>query len=302
MKRVAVLYNPRSGALASGEPLDRRLVHAIERHGAMPEVRPFDPATVRADVDALLANGPRAVLVAGGDGTVTAVAEHLVGGDVPLGVVPGGTMNVLARDLGIPDDPEDAVGVLLDAPVRRIDVAEVNGRPVLCASALAMLPHLGRVRENVRGTGGVPLLRALARGVRILFRYPRTPVTLTVDGHAHHVRTRAVLVSNNPLAFGSSGSAPAGRERLDAGRLAVYATRGRMYRDLIDLTVRLVNGGPRKVRLLATYEGEVVEVDMLRPGLVSVMNDGEIVQLEPPLRYRIRSQALPVVAPTAKDA
>src|SRR4051794_6507291 len=68
------------------------------------------------------------VVAAGGDGTVSAVAARLVGGQRKLGVIPGGTLNHFARDLGIPDDIEAAAAVLKTGRSRRVDVAELNGR------------------------------------------------------------------------------------------------------------------------------------------------------------------------------
>ncbi|MEV4512383.1 diacylglycerol kinase family protein [Dactylosporangium sp. NPDC049525] len=312
MDRVAVVYNGRSGALlAGGGPVPReRLGRLFDRCGVAAELRAFDPDTLAADVRALLAGAPDALIVAGGDGTVRAVAEHLLGSDVPLGVLPAGTMNVLARDLGVPDDLDRAAETLLAAPVARIDVATVNGQPFLCSSMLAMMPHLGRLRERARGGAGLGVLRLLGRGLRLVRRYPRMRLTIVVDGQdtseqgtggqgtggrKYEVRTRAVVVSCNPLAAGPPPMP--GRDRLDAGTLAVYVTHDRTNWDLLAVATKLFRGNWQQDPRIRAYEGRTVQVTSPRLALMSVMSDGEIGQLNLPLRYAIQPGALLVLAP-----
>ncbi|MDQ0364444.1 diacylglycerol/lipid kinase family protein [Catenuloplanes indicus] len=298
MKRVAVVYNARSGALlarAEASP-EEQLTELFAKRGVEVRMRPFEPGTLRIDVAGLLAEEPDAVFVAGGDGTVRALAEQLAGGDVPLGILPLGTMNLLARDLGVPVDLEEAADALLAAPVDRIDVATVNDSPYLHSSMLAMLPHLGRIRERVRGQR-LGVFRLIDRAVRLIRRYPRMELTITVDGAEHLTRTRAVVVSCNPLA---AGPAPIpGRKRLDAGRLAVYVTKERGSWDLVEVVAKLFNGGWQQDERIRVYEGKTVEVRSTRLALMSVMSDGENAQLATPLRYEIRPRALAVLAPGA---
>ncbi|GAA1500927.1 diacylglycerol kinase family protein [Dactylosporangium maewongense] len=295
MERVAVVYNGRSGAFLGGDPPEERLVRRFGESGVTAQVRAFAPETLAADVEELLKGEPDAVFVAGGDGTVRAVAERMLGGDVPLGVLPAGTMNVLARDLGVPDDLDRAVGALLAAPVRRIDVATVNGVPFLCSSTLAMMPHLGRLREHARGRRGAGTVRLLGRGWRLLRRYPRLRLTIDVDGRVYEARTRAVVVSCNPL---DAGPAPMpGRQRLDAGTLAVYVTDDRTGWDLLRVAGKLVRGTWQRDPGVHTYIGETVRVKTPALAMMSVMSDGEIAQLTVPLHYELRRRALAVLAP-----
>ena len=293
-----MVYNARSGALlarAEASPADQ-LTELFARRGVHAELCAFEPGTLRLDVEGLLAGEPDALIVAGGDGTVRALAEQLIGGDVPLGILPLGTMNLLARDLGVPADLDAAVDALLAAPVDRIDVATVNGSPFLHSSMLAMLPHLGRIRERVRGQR-LGAVRLIDRAVRLIRRYPRMELTVSVDGEDHLTRTRAVVVSCNALA---AGPAPIpGRERLDGGRIAVYVTKERNSWDLIEVVAQLFNGGWQQDERIRAYEGKTVEVRSSRLALMSVMSDGENAQLATPLRYEIRPRALAVLAPGA---
>ncbi|WP_433074511.1 diacylglycerol/lipid kinase family protein [Dactylosporangium sp. CA-052675] len=290
MDHVCVVYNARSGA-----QLDRdRLARLFERRGVKAQLRAFDPDSLTADVRELLATGPDALLVAGGDGSVRAVAERMLGSEVPLGIVPGGTMNVLARDLGVPNDLDEAVDALLSASVAWIDVATVNDQIFLCSSMLALMPHIGRLRERARSSarGRLGLLR---NGLRILRRYPRMRLTIVVDGQEHPAHTRAAVVSCNPLA---AGPAPLpGRDRLDAGTLAVYVTHDRTRWDLLTVAARLFDGSWQRDARIRVYEGTSVRIRTSSLRYLSVMSDGEIAQLGVPLRYEIRPRALAVLAP-----
>jgi diacylglycerol kinase family enzyme len=187
--RVAVVYNPRSGALLARAEDDpgEQLRKIFAEKGVPAEFRAFSHETIGADVRELLQGNPDALIVAGGDGTVSTIAERLLGGEVPLGVLPGGTMNVLAHDLGVPKELDQAVDALLDAPVHHIDVGLVNDRPFLCGSSLAMMPHLGRLRERARGQVGLAAMRFAGRFLRMLWRYPRMRLTIVVGGREYAV-------------------------------------------------------------------------------------------------------------------
>lgn len=299
MKRVAVVYNARSGALlarAAASP-EEQLTELFGKRGVQADLKPFDMSTLTADVRELLTHGPDALIIAGGDGTVKAVAERMLAHDLPMGILPLGTMNLLARDLGVPADLDAAADALLAAPVDRIDVATVNGEPFLHSSMLAMLPHLGRIRERSRGGAGFGTVRLLDKALRLIRRYPRMPLTIVVDGQEHTIRTRAVVVSCNPLA---AGPAPIpGRDRLDDGLVAVYVTLERTSWDLVEVTAKLFNGGWRQDERIRSYEGKTVEVRSSKLALMSVMSDGEIAQLTTPLRYEVQPKALAVLAPGA---
>lgn len=299
MEEVAVVYNARSGAFLSGrESPAEQLTGLFGRHGVSVRLCAFDPATASADVRDLLADDPDAMIVAGGDGTVRTVAARLEGSPVPLGVLPAGTVNVLAQDLGVPVELEAAVAALLTAPVRKIDVASVNGLTFLCSSTLAMTPHLGRLRERLRGGAGWQTVPLLGRAARLLWRYPRMPLTVTVDGTAHAVRTRLIVVSDNPL---SASKTFHRRDRLDTGRLAVYVAEGRTLWDRLVITARLLDGSWQQDRRVVALQGRRVEISSPTLAFMSVMSDGEISQLELPLRYEVHPAALAVLMPGSRS-
>lgn len=297
MDQVAVVYNPHAGTLRAGSSSEERVAALLSERGVSPHLHAFAPGTVAEDVRGLLAAGPDALIVAGGDGTVRTVAACLTGSDVPLGILPTGTMNVLARDLGLPTGLEAAVEAVLRAQPQKIDVATVNGELFLCSSTLAMMPHLGRLRERARGGFGWQTMSLLGRGVRILWRYPRMRLTIVVNGTDHEVRTRAVVVTCNPLSAGPS--AGLGRPRLDGGVLAVYVAQDRTNWDLLAVAAKLLDGSWQRDKRLHAYQGQTVQVRSPALTMTSVMSDGEIGQLDLPLTYEIQPRALTILKPRA---
>jgi diacylglycerol kinase family enzyme len=208
--------------------------------------------------------------MAGGDGSLAGVAEVAVERDVPFVVVPFGTRNHFARDLEL--DPDDPLGALRAFSGRetRVDTGRVNDRLFLNNVSLGLYARLVRRREHHRRRSeAFARLRALG----LLVRRPG-PLGVTIDGRP--VEARVILVSNNryelePFSVGE-------RERLDEGALHVYVAHG---------------------WLRGTWEeqsGERFTIDT-RAGRIPAAVDGEPEELETPLRFEIRPQALRVLLP-----
>lgn len=152
MRRAVLVTNPAAGRRARLR-LDAALATVGERFAVqMIVVRPG--AAVRAAVATAVAAGPDVVIAQGGDGTVSAVAGALVGTGVPMGILPGGTANSLARALGIPLDIEGACANLLTEHVRRIDTAVVRAgrsRPRTMVLAASVGLHADTIGGTERG-------------------------------------------------------------------------------------------------------------------------------------------------------
>ena len=141
----------RAGTLLDGATHCRRDQSALSPHCERLDVRLLAPRELaRAIADAAIGRHDT-VIVGGGDGSVSAAVAAFSSSDKVLGVLPFGTMNLLARDLGMPSDPQAAVAALAAAVPRRIDLAEINGRPFHTLSGLGFFSHMARAREEVRG-------------------------------------------------------------------------------------------------------------------------------------------------------
>jgi diacylglycerol kinase family enzyme len=305
MSQAVIVVNRRAGAGAERvDTLAGRLATRLSAEGSTPSSIVFDtskqaPRSWPQRLQAALAAGGERVFVLGGDGTVLAVASRLLGRPIPLGVIPLGTANLLARDLGIPLQPEAAIDLLTKHPrVGTIDVGEVNGQPFLCASMIGLTTALARTREAVRGRGPLPAAFRFARkALLLLWRYPYHRMRIRIDEQRLKVETRALIITNNPIR--SVVRPNPSRERLDSGLLGLYGVRQGPLWDLPRLALRLIQGDWSQDPRIFHQQAPALCIETRHERELTVMNDGERVRLKTPLHYAIRPLALRVLQPDA---
>ena len=247
------------------------------------------------------APGCQTVWAGGGDGTVSAVASALVGTGKSLGVLPLGTLNHFAKDLGLPLDLEEAARALLAGRVARADAAEVNGRVFINNSGLGIYPSIVRERERRQERHGLGKWAALAWAtVTVLRRYPYLRARLTANGRALSRRTPFVFVGNNEYELDAFRIGA--RARLDAGLLCVHLTRrdaGRL--GLVRLALGALAGRLREDRDFESLTTDELTIETRRRR-AHVSLDGEVTVMQTPLRYRTLPGALKVVVPAGGDS
>ena len=296
--RATVLVNAAAGVKArESDEESERIVAGLEARGVSATIRQVPgPELTDAARDAAAA-GAEAVVMAGGDGTVSAGAAALTGGDCPMGVLPLGTLNHFARDLGIPQDLEGALEVVASGIVRRVDVGEANGRVFVNNASIGLYPHAVLVREkqqDERGTG--KWLAMFRAAVATLRRFPVVRVTLQLPKGAVRVTTPLVFIGNNKyeMTLLSLGK----REVLDGGELWLYVASHRGRVGFVSLALRAVIGRLDQARdFLGVAVPEVTIEDRRR--VIPIAFDGEVSEVESPLRCRSRPAALPVIVPAA---
>ncbi len=272
-RHSVLVINPRSGG---GKAERVRLADQCRSRGIEPVV--LEPgADLVQLVEKAVAEGADAVGMAGGDGSQGAVAAVVARHGIAMVVVPSGTRNHLAMDLGL--DRRDVVGALDafgDACEGRIDLGEVNGRLFLNNVTLGIYGIA--VQRTTYRDAKVRTLTETAR--EVLGPSGELPAARLVDDLGReHVDPAVVLVSNNPYALhrpGVSGMRPA----LDGGRLGV-----------------LVLHRPDDRRRPPARAWTAQSLRMTAAETVAAGVDGEAVQLTPPLDFGVRSRALRVRVP-----
>lgn len=237
------------------------------------------------------------VVFGGGDGTISTGAAALAGGPKTLGVLPLGTFNHFARDLGIPLGLEDAVRTIAEGRVREVDLGEAGGRTFVNNASIGLYPELVRVRDELRRHRGMRKGAAMLAAAREVLRDPPfLRVDLRVLGDVARVRTPFVFVGNNR--YEMSLFALGGRPALDRGELSLYVARNTRRWGIVRLALRALVGRLRQDR---DFEALTVpEVEVVTPRrTVRVALDGELHRMESPLRYRVRPRALRVLVPAA---
>jgi YegS/Rv2252/BmrU family lipid kinase len=244
---------------------------------------------------AIAERGDPRLVVGGGDGTIGAAASALVGSTTMLGILPLGTLNHFARDLGLPADLGQAATLLAAGEDRRVDVAEMNGRIFINNSAIGLYPLMVLERDLQRKRlGRSKRLAMVVASLRTLARFGHQRLTLTVNEEKARVDTPLLFVGNNDYRIDIA--APGKRESLDDGQLCVLVMRKKTAAGLIAASVRALFNRARADDMVQIDGVQRLTVGSARNQL-RVSLDGEVVRAEPPLEYKIRKKALRVVAP-----
>lgn len=296
---IGVVLNASSGN-AGGEAAAKRLADIFTAAGREARITVAEGGgEIRAAMQRAVESGCETLVAGGGDGTINTAAQILLGGEVRLGVLPLGTLNHFAKDLGIPLDLDEATQVVLDGIVCQVDVGEVNGRVFLNNSSLGVYPAIVRLRERYRTKVRGKWIAALWAGLTVLRRNPFMAVRIVVEEKAIVRRTPFVLVANNE--YQMSGIHAGTRESLARGRLALYVLNAEQRPGLLRLAWQVLLKGAEGVKEvdLITVEEATVETRRRR---LQVATDGEVLTLESPLRYRMRPGALRVHVPATTSA
>jgi YegS/Rv2252/BmrU family lipid kinase len=229
-------------------------------------------------------------VVMGGDGLVGQVGGVLTGAEVPLGIIPGGRGNDLARVLGIPKDVEGAADVLAAGNVRRIDVGEVNGHRFVGIASCGFDSVANRIANEAELIGGN--LVYLYAGLRTLATWRPARFTVTVDGRRHEFSGYTVAAANNKAYGGGMFVAP--HAELNDGQLDVVLIEqiGKL-RYLANLPT-VFKGTHVEKEGVTVLRGAEVEIEADRP--FAVYADGDHLA-DLPARVHVLPSALGVIAP-----
>lgn len=295
MGTIAVIANAGSGA-GRERPDPSSLPGVFRQHGLHATVHELAPG---GDMDALLdralAAGAGCLVAAGGDGTVNAVAARALERDLELGVLPLGTLNHFARDLGIPDELDAAVRVIAEGRSRRVDVGTVNDKLFLNNASIGLYATIVLDRESQQRRLGRGKWQALCRATLAALRDPDPfEVAVEVDGRQLRRTTPFLFVGNNDYIV--QGPAAGQRARLDDGTLSLYVLHPRTALGLLWLALRTLLRGRSGARDLDAFSAGALTVAARAPQL-DVARDGEVEAMATPVRFAVRPRALRVLAP-----
>lgn len=295
--KVRVIVNRHGGTLkGSGEDGEAQLREAFAKAGVEADLRLTEPDAISdALAEGAKAPGLDALVAGGGDGTLSCAAGHLAGTGRPLGILPLGTLNHLARDAGIPTALEEAAAVIAGGRIQEIDLAEVNGRVFVNNSSVGLYPDMVRLREaEQERKGRSKRLAMLSASFTTLRHFRRHRLWISAEGLEAPIHTPLLFVGNNR--YEVNLFALGKRAALDEGKLCLYAVRARSRAHLFWAGIRGVFGRLDQQRDFVTAYVREAEVSSDRPFL-TISADGETVQMETPLRYRIRPKALKLIVP-----
>ncbi len=293
-RRHLVLVNPSAGGGRARELLPRLEAALRERNVAFRLVMTTSLDHGVEEAREAAANGEVPVVMSG-DGLIGQVGGALVGSGVPMGIIPGGRGNDLARVLGIPTEIPAAVELITSGATRSIDVPEVNGRRFLGIASCGFDSDANRIANEARFFKGN--LVYLYAALRALAAWKPARFVVTLDGTRHEVTGYAVAVANSKAYGGGMFLAP--DAELDDGRLDVVHTGNvSKLRFLVNLP-KVFKGRHIENDEVAVLRASEVEIAADRP--FAVYADGDHLA-DLPASIRVLPRALDVIAPPSGAA
>ena len=295
---VSVIVNAGSGSVL-GDETAQTLRERFIAYGIKAEVFLVTSGREIVRLARRAAEGEADLIVAGGgDGTISTIAVEAAKAGKTLGVLPLGTLNNFSKDLGIPQDLREAVGVIATGVVKEIDLAEVNGRIFINNSSIGLYPKMvvGRERQQQK-LGRGKWAAAFWASLRLFRISPFLRVTIELDGKEFERKTPFVFVGNNEYEMDMFNIGR--RTSLDEGKLSLYYLHRQGRSGLVMLAWKTLTG-----RLKQWKDFEAVATDHVtiraRRRRIRVAHDGETGVMRPPLEYRIRPKALKVIVPQSE--
>lgn len=292
MEKIGVIINVSAGSISNQEVAEA-IRAAFERRGVEARVETATGKKLPEIARAMRDEGFDHIVAGGGDGTISAVASQLVGHRAALGVLPLGTLNHFARDIGMPLDTEGAIAAICSGEVRAVDVASVNGVVFINNSSLGLYPDQARLRQVWRAKiGRWPAL--IIASIIVLTRFPFLRVTAEFNGKRITRRCPMMLVSNNEYKLAPGKLTE--RERLDSGMLGVYLLRDEGRTGLLRIALHSLVYSLEETSSFENDRATEVIVTTHRKR-IRVALDGEVYRFDTPLRYASVPGSLRVIMP-----
>lgn len=231
------------------------------------------------------------VIVGGGDGTLNAALEGLVATQLPLGILPLGTANDLARTLGIPQSLPEACQIIARGQIRRIDLGQVNGKHFFNTASLGLSVQITRyVTKQAKQRWGRVAYALTA--FQVLWKAQPFQARICVNGVSTQVKTVQITVGNGRYYGG--GLAVADDATIDDQRLDLYSIEIQHWWEMLPLLLAMQQGSFANRRGIRTFQGQEIEVYTQKSHIINT--DGELTT-QTPAQFRIIPQAMSVFVP-----
>jgi diacylglycerol kinase family enzyme len=287
---IPVIVNSSGGtASAAGDRLAERLSASFAAAGLAIDLHLIAPGKLAWHLDRVA--GAPLVVVGGGDGTLGRAAGVLAKARSALGILPLGTRNHLAAQLGIPDDLGEAARVIAAGRRMRMDLGCAGGRVFINNASVGLYSRLVLAREEMPGP---KWLGTIPAAWHVLRRLHAQLLDLSIGGTRRSLRTPLLFIGNNRYALdrGRLGE----RDSLADGELSFYAVAPRTPVQLLAMALRIVAGRANHGRdFLALTSAPSARLG--GTGHVEIALDGEVDHLPLPLEFHSLPQALEVIVP-----
>jgi diacylglycerol kinase family enzyme len=295
-QKIALILNDSSGL--ESDKADILKLLELPENSIFTVVR-FDSKNIRSSVSKLASEGYTSIVAVGGDGTVSAVAGTIIElglqkRGIKLGVLPTGTFNHFAKDLGIPSSIAETLNIIRKEKSVLIDVGKVNDMYFVNNSSLGIYPKIVKIRDRMKKNGYGKTIALVAASISAL----RTDNSLSIEFESENNKVRKitpfVFIGNNKYEI--SGFNIGERKRLDEGSLTICITKQVSKFRLIVLACKAIIG-----TLIESTDFNVIGLKEFtiysKASLIDVSHDGEVSKINTPLHYQILPKIISVIIP-----
>jgi diacylglycerol kinase (ATP) len=292
-----VVLNPMAGISKAGH-IERVIAQGLDEAGWTYTIH---TTTEGEDIAEVVRNAVRdeysVVIAAGGDGTVSAAGDGLVGSGIPLGIVPSGTGNALARDMGIPINAARAVALITGANRRRsIDALRLNDHHYFLNLSIGVSAAAMTDTEQTEKRR-LGIVAYLITGIQKIVGLQPAGFELRIDGAYRYVHAADIVITNCGI-IGVSALKLAPDSAVDDGEVAVCIIRGRTVFDYLSALVNSLLRRSRNQRIECVPARESVTIEATRP--LPLQADGDPLGRQN-AEVQIVPQALELLIPTKED-
>jgi len=289
-RRIAIVRNPNSGSAAEPSALATaaRQANVQVTVADAPSGPAFGPwvRRVAADYDIVVA--------AGGDGTVSTVAAAVASAGKTLAIIPTGTLNHFARDLGIPTEVEAAVAVISAGREHRVDIGVINDHVFINNVSIGNYPRMVHEREAIERRGHTRTMSTTIAVAKTWWHLRKLTVALDIDGRQEIRRSPFFIVGNG--SYSLSGLSLGKRDQIADGTLSLYIAPAMGRIGVLSLPFRALAGTLERLEQFETHHATTITAT-LRQRRIGVAIDGELHELDTPLTLNVRRKALKVLVP-----
>jgi diacylglycerol kinase family enzyme len=291
---LAIVLNSSAGSVSEKGFTMPDIKQAFRNLGVETEIVVIDKKPLNEIVKFLTYKDYDVIAAAGGDGTISGVASLLIGSKQPLAVLPFGTLNHFAKDIGIPMDLDGAAAVIAAGKTAKIDIGIVNEEIFINNSSIGIYPKIVKLRESNKNKLNGKWIAMIDAFISVFSRFPVSKVRIVTESKDTHVKTPFVFIGNNE--YGTDIFSLGTRTRLDKGFLNLYypVSSGRLsmirffFHALLNTLDQQHDFNVQQVKEI-TIES--------RKKYIDVSIDGEIINMPSPLHYSIKPGALTVIVP-----
>lgn len=291
LKKMTVLINSEAGSAEKASIVSG----AFEEAGIEAQLKIIRPGRLNEELSRIVRSDAEAVCVGGGDGTIRAAAGFLYKTNIALGVLPFGTLNHFAQDLGIPMDPLEAVRSLIRGTAKFVDIGSVNGHIFVNNASIGIYPEAVRKRADYQLKLGISKYFAMTIALAgILWDLPAHRLGIRGEDVREQIETPFLMVGNNR--YRPEFLSVAQRDSLSEGLFSVWYAQKASRPVLFLSALKALLGRVDEAPSLQTIDTAELIVESHRSRMRTAL-DGEVLMIKPALHFRILPKSLKIIAP-----